>query len=149
MNEFINDLMLAVITVCVPILATYGVKLINRWTENALKDSSLADNDLVQSYLSEISQAVTTAVSYTSQTYVDSLKASGTFTLEAQKQALEKSIAAAMSILTPAATSFIEEAYGDAKDYIVPLIEAEVRKQKLTVGVPLETISIGTGETAE
>lgn len=148
MNEVIGDLLLAVVTVCVPILAAYLVKLIERWAENALNDSSVADNELTQSYLSEIAQAVTTAVSYTSQTYVDSLKASGTFTPEAQKQALEKGIAAALSILTPAAASFIEQAYGDAKEYIIPLIEAEVRKQKLAIGVPFEAVSTGE-ETKE
>lgn len=33
--------------------------------------------------------------------------------------------------------------YGDAKEYIVPLIGAEVRNQKLAVG------TLGTGKTAE
>lgn len=133
MKELINETLLAVITVCVPILAGYGVKLIKSWTQTAIKDTQGAESDLVQSYLEEISRAVTTAVSYTSQTYVDSLKASGSFTVEAQKKALEKSIAAALSILTPAAADFIEQAYGDAKEYIIPLIEAEVRKQKITM----------------
>lgn len=144
MNEFLNELLIAVITVVIPILAGYSVKLINCWADSKKAEAVNMQGDLIYDHLAEIARAISTAVSYTSQTYVDSLKASGKFTKEAQKEALEKSITAAIGILTPAAASFIEETYGDVKAYILPLVEAEVRKQKL------ETPEVGTAvlETA-
>lgn len=131
MSDIIKELLMAVITVCVPILAGYFVKLINSWADSAKADTASTHGELIQGHLDEIARAIATAVSYTSQTYVDSLKAAGKFDKAAQKEALQKSLAAAMSILTPAATNFIEDTYGDIKAYILPLVEAEVRKQKL------------------
>lgn len=130
MSDFINELLMAVLSVCVPILAAYLVKLINSWADSAKADAASTQGDLIQEHLAEVARAISTAVSYTSQTYVDSLKAAGKFTKEAQKEALEKSLATAIGILTPAATNFIEETYGDIKAYIMPMVEAEVRKQK-------------------
>ncbi|KAB0577213.1 superfamily 6 holin (LLH) [Fusobacterium naviforme] len=131
MSDLVNDILVAVLSVCVPILAGYLVRLINSWTASAKAETASTQGDVLRNHLEEISKAIATAVSYTSQTYVDSLKAAGKFTKEAQKEALQRSLAAALSILTPAAAEFIEETYGDIKEYILPMVEAEVRKQKL------------------
>lgn len=146
MNEILSEILVAVITVVIPILAGYLVKLLNRWADSAKADTASTESDVIHEHLAEIARAISTAVSYTSQTYVDSLKAAGKFTKEAQKEALEKSLAAAIGILTPAATSFIEETYGDIKAYILPLVEAEVRKQKHEAP---EALAPAVGFTAE
>lgn len=143
MRDLLMELLTAVLTVCVPILAAYGAKLIKRAAENA---EAKTDDLKLRSHLAEIAEAVTKAVSYTSQTYVDSLKAAGKFSKEAQQEALQKSLTAAIGILTPAAASFIEETYGDIKTYILPMVEAEVRKQKLELP---EVLTPATGVTAE
>ena len=89
-------------------------------------------------------------MSYTSQTYVDSLKESGTFTDAAQKEALRRSLRTAMNFLSPAALAFIRRTYvdmfdGDSEDYLTFLIEAEVKRQKndltATIGGELEGLS--------
>ena len=62
---------------------------------------------------------------------MDALKQAGTFTKEAQAEAAQKALTACMASISPAATAFIEEAYGDLKAYLANKIEAEVRKQKV------------------
>lgn len=136
MQDLISDLLVAVVTVCVPIFTAYIVKAIQKAGDNAAADTE----DLkVRGYIEEITAAITQAVSCTSQTYVDALKESGEFTLEAQKEALQKSIETAKSILSPAALEFIDDVYGDFVEYVTPKIEAEVRKQKLEA--PVEVVS--------
>lgn len=136
MQELISDLLVAVVTVCVPIFTAYVVKAIQKAGENAAADTE----DLkVRGYIEEITAAIAQAVSCTSQTYVDALKEKGKFTLEAQKEALQKSIETAKAILSPAALEFIDDVYGDFVEYITPKIEAEVRKQKLDA--PAEVVS--------
>ena len=81
-------------------------------------------------YAQEIAQAVATAVTYVSQTYVDELKKSGTFTEENQKIAIEKALEVARQQLTQEALEFITTAYGDITEYLTSLLEAEVRNQK-------------------
>lgn len=119
-----------------PIFTAYIVKAVQKAGNNAAADT---ENIKVQGYIEEITAAITQAVSATSQTYVDALKESGEFTLEAQKEALQKSIETAKAILSPAALEFIDDVYGDFVDYVTPKIEAEVRKQKLEV--PAEVVS--------
>lgn len=139
MQDLIKELAMTIITVCVPIVTAYLVKAIQKAGNNAAADT---ENIKVQGYIDEITSVIAQAVSCTSQTFVDELKKKGEFTTEAQKEALERSIKTAMSILSPAAMEFIEEVYGDFKEYITPKIEAEVRKQKneepLTLSLPIE-----------
>lgn len=132
MQDLINELLVAAITVCIPILTTYVVKAIQKAGDNAVADT---ENIKVQGYIEEITNAIAQAVSCTSQTYVDALKDKGEFTLEAQKEALRKSIETAKAILSPAALEFIDNIYGDFVEYVTPKIEAEVRKQKIEAPV--------------
>lgn len=145
MQDLIRELLLAVATVCLPIITAYVVKAIKKFGDNAAADTE----DLkISGYIDEITQAITQAVSSTSQTYVDSLKESGEFTIEAQKIALQKSIETAKAILSPAALEFIDNVYGDFVEYVTPKIEAEVRKQKLDTPVELSVAEVNSSETA-
>lgn len=145
MQDLIRELLLAVVTVCLPIITAYVVKAIKKLGDNAAADTE----DLkISGYIDEITQAITQAVSSTSQTYVDSLKESGEFTIEAQKIALQKSIETAKAILSPAVLEFIDNVYGDFVEYVTPKIEAEVRKQKLDAPVELSVAEVNPSETA-
>ena len=92
-----------------------------------------------------MADAISTAVTYTSQTYVDALKNSGKFTKENQEEALKKAVEQAEKLLTAEARSFLEKAYGDLNAYLVSKIEAEVRVQKQQGN----TITLGEPFTAE
>lgn len=138
MKELLIQLMMAVITAAVPVLTAFIVKYINKVRDDVSADT---ENTKWQWYISEIATAINTAVSATSQTYVDALKEAGKFDLEAQKEAARRALDAALAAISPAAKEFIEQAYGDITEYLTNKIEAEVRRQKLenpaTVALPV------------
>lgn len=127
MKEMLMELLIAVIAAAVPVLTTFFVKYINQKKDEL---STQTDNTKWQWYINEIADAISSAVSATSQTYVDALKKAGKFDLEAQKEAAQKALEAAIASISPAAREFIEQMYGDITEYLTNRIEAEVRKQK-------------------
>ncbi len=127
MNELVFNLLMTVITGAVTVVSAYAVTLIQKkGAQAAAQTDSIKQKDAI----AEITDAVSTAVSATSQTYVDELKKAGSFDAEAQKQALLMSFSACIKALSPAAKTFIEMAYGDLNEYLTGRIEAEVRAQK-------------------
>lgn len=147
MQEFLMNLFFAVVTAAVPVITGYVIMLIRKAGDNAAAET---EDIKAQGYIKEIANAISDAVAATSQTYVDALKQSGSFTKEAQAEAASKALAACLSSISPAAQAFIEAAYGDVKEYLTTKIEAEVRKQKieapLTIGLPV--LESGTDTTA-
>lgn len=142
MKEFVIELLQAVATAAVPVCAAFLVQFLRRKSEQiGAQIDSLDTKEL----LAEVTEAVTTAVTYTSQTYVDALKASGNFTKENQEEALKKAVEQAERLLTAEARSFLEKAYGDLNAYLVSKIEAEVRVQKQQGN----TVTLGEPFTAE
>lgn len=127
MHELIMEILAAVIAVCVPILTRYIITLIQKSAESV---AAKTENAKYRDYIADIASAVSTAVRYTSQTYVDAVKAAGEFTIESQQEALQKSLNTCLDILSEEAKAFIKEVYGDIGKYIIPLIEAEVKYQK-------------------
>ena len=88
------------------------------------------ENATFAKYADQIAKAVSTAVIYVAQTYVDELKKSGTFTEENQKIAMQKALEVAKKQLTQEALEFIEITYGDITEYLTSKLEAEVKIQK-------------------
>lgn len=127
MKEMLIQLLMAVIAAAVPVLTTFFVKYMNQKKDEL---SAQVDSTKWQWYIDEIANAITAAVSATSQTYVDALKAAGKFDLEAQKEAAKKALESALASISPSAKAFIEQMYGDINEYLSTRIEAEVRKQK-------------------
>lgn len=145
MSEFLKDLCLAVVTAAVPTITVYAIIFIRKLGANA---AAKTEDTKAQGYITEITEAVTDAVAATSQTYVDALKASGEFTVAAQKEAARKALAACIAHISPAAQAFIESAYGDLTEYLTTKIEAEVRNQKLTtVGLPVTALESTVPDT--
>lgn len=127
MNEFLMTLLQAVIIAAVPVITGFAAKCLNA---NAAQAASRTDNEKAQGYIKEATAAVTTAVAYTTQTYVEALKNSATFTPENQKEALNKAVDKALGMMTESAAHFLDNAYGDAAGYLAAKIEEEIRKQK-------------------
>lgn len=127
MQEFLKNLLFAVITAVVPVLATYAVILIRKLAANAAANT---ENVKLKTYIAEVSEAVAAAVMATNQTYVDALKKAGKFSADTQKCAIKIALDACIASISPAAKRFIEQAYGDLSDYLKTRIEAEVRSQK-------------------
>lgn len=127
MNEFLSNLLIAVLVAAVPVLTAHGINLIKSAAERAAANT---DDIKKQGYIKEIADAITDAVAATSQTFVDALKRAGSFTQEKWKEAADKALTACLASISPAAKSFVETTYGDIEAYLKPKIEAEVRKQK-------------------
>ena len=127
MQEFLRDILLAVITAAVPMLTAYLVVFIRRAGEHAAANTGSVR---LKTCIAEAAEAIAAAVAATNQTYVDSLKNAGRFGADAQKEAAQKALEACLASISPTAQSFIEAAYGDIREYLKTRIEAEVRKQK-------------------
>ena len=141
MKEFVIELLQAVATAAVPVCAAFLVQFLRRKSEQiGAQIDSLDTKEL----LAEVTEAVTTAVTYTSQTYVDTLKKDGIFNKEAQMEALQKAKDKALALLSESAKDVLAQIYGSLDDYLETMIEAQVRVQKqdspATLGVPLEAI---------
>ena len=126
-QEMVMTLLQAVLTVAVPIVSGFAIKFLNCKAIEIKKD---VENEAIAGYLDEINTAVASAVLYTQQTYVDSLKKSDKFSKENQKEALNNSVGVARNLLTQEALKFLEKTYGDIKDYLETKIEARVCIEK-------------------
>lgn len=137
-KEIILTILEAVLSFAITIGTIYFVAFLKKKSQQL---SDMTDNENAKHYLSEITEAVTTAVIFTSQTYVDALKNKNAFTKDAQIEALNKAKETALSIISPAATDFIEEVYGDLDVFMEAKIEEAVRVQK-TESAPVQTINV-------
>ena len=123
MNAFIIELLHAIATAAIPVCAAYLVQYLHRKSEQIIAQT---DNMTIKAFLAEATDVVSTAVTYTSQTFVDALKKEGKFDKDKQQEALNKSLDKAISLAKKA----LEDIYGDLAAYLTSKIEAEVRSQK-------------------
>lgn len=125
------EIVIQIIQVCViPLLGILTKYLVDYLTAKRNEINSKIDNETAQKYTNMIYQTVVDCVIATNQTYVDSLKKSGSFDEAAQKEAFNRTMNAIMTILSDDAKEYIIEATGDLNTYLTQLIESEVNKRK-------------------
>ena len=125
------EIVIQIIQVCViPLLGILTKYLVDYLTAKRNEINSKTDNETAQKYTNMIYQTVVDCVIATNQTYVDSLKKSGSFDEAAQKEAFNRTMNAIMTILSDDAKEYITEATGDLNTYLTQLIEAEVNTRK-------------------
>lgn len=133
MKEILTTLVQVVIIPAIPVVATYLVKYLKAKAEQT---TTKINNELVRTYLQEATDAVLQAVTYTAQTYVDTLKKQGKFDKEAQQKAFNTAKDIALKLLTDEAKQMIEDLYGDLMLWLETKIEQTVKEQKtFTMGV--------------
>ena len=101
-------------------LTTFVVSLLNQ----KIKDKKLAR------WSSELFQIIMSAVQTVFQEFVDVLKKAGKFDANAQKEAKERAYKIIVGQLTPELIKYIEDNFGDMKDYIMNQIEAMIYNLK-------------------
>ena len=101
-------------------LTTAGVSFLNQ----KIKDKKLAR------WASALWQIVMNAVQAVQQEFVDTLKKNGKFDEAAQKEAKERAYNVVVSQLTPELKSYIEENFGDMREYILNQIESMIYQLK-------------------
>ena len=125
------DLIKQIFEVCIiplfGVLTVYITSLIQKKTQEITKE---ADNDIANKYINLLSETITQCVIATNQTYVESLKKSGSFDAEAQKEAFRRTYESVMKILTVEAKQYLANVYGDLDKYITSKIESEVNINK-------------------
>lgn len=109
------------------VLTMYIVKFIQKKTEEL---NSKNENELMNKYLTMLSDTIVDCVIATNQTYVESLKKQGKFDVEAQKVAFEMTYNAVINVLSNEAKDYLTSIYGDLSAYITNMIEAEVNRNK-------------------
>ena len=124
MNEILlNVLSVATTAIVLPLISFLGVKL-TQWLNSKIKDEK------AKALLEKANGIVLDAVRSVFQTYVESLKSSGSFDSQAQSIALGKAKAIIESELTEDLKAFIAESYGDVAGWIGNAIEASIYKLK-------------------
>ena len=124
MNQILLNV-LAAVTTCIilPLISFLGIKL-SQWLSTKIKDEK------AQALFTKAIGIVANAVQVTFQTYVESLKNSGSFGKEEQAIAFDKAKAIINSELTEELKTFITQNYGDLQKWITNQVEATIYKLK-------------------
>lgn len=129
-----NETLQQIANACVPVLCllitaggAYLVALLRQKTKQA---QQALDNDTASKYMDMACEAVTQAVTFTAQTFVDTLKTDGAFTKEKQLEAYELARSKALDILSDAAVAALDEIYGDFDAWLDTKIEQVCREIK-------------------
>lgn len=126
-NVLLKDLLYAVITAAVPVLTVFLLKFLGKYFD---KISVETDQLVISDTINETLDLIMKVVSSTSQTYVDSLKASGDFTKEAQEKAFNDTKNTIMNLLSEESKELLVTLYHDIDKWLTVQIESAVREQK-------------------
>lgn len=137
--KLLESLLYVVFTVCVPLVIKAMYPYLKAKSQEA---ATKVESETAQKYLGYALDAVVDSVTFTFQTYVDSLKAAGEFNAETGKEAFNKAKTRALELMTDEVKNFIKMTYGDLDIWLETKIEAEVKTQKsgVLVGTELEVI---------
>ena len=129
-SEMINYVLYVVLTIIMPVVATYIVNLIkakireSNIIEEATKNENISN--LVKDALSDVMDAVL----YVNQTFVDTLKARNEFTEESWVEAKTKAYNAALLTISEESKKAITEVYGSFDKWLQLKIESSVNMAK-------------------
>lgn len=130
-----SENMQQIVSACVPVLCllitaggAYLVALLRRETAQLQQE---LDNATASKYMTMACDAVAQAVTYTAQTFVDTLKAEGVFTKDKQLEAFNKAKNKTLEILGDTAVAALGEIYGDFDTWLDTKIEQVCREIKV------------------
>lgn len=124
MNEMLLNIISVVVSAIVlPLISIGGTQLIK------LINSKIKNQE-ASKLLSDATSIVLNAVRTVTQTYVDTLKANGSFNKDAQLVALNKAKEIALSQMSTDVKDFINANFGDVQLWITNQIEASINLLK-------------------
>lgn len=125
------ELLKQVFDVCIiPLLGVATVFLVALIKKKSAEVAAKTDNEIAAKYITMVGDTISACVTATNQVYVNSLKETGAFTVEAQKEAFQKTLSAVLSLLSDEAKTYIQTAYGDLNTYLTTQIEAVVNEKR-------------------
>ena len=120
MNDILLNILSVVVTsIILPLITYAGARLIT-YLNSKIKDTN------ARILLTTATDIVINAVRSVFQTYVDSLKASGSFDAQAQTVALTKAKDIALEQMTDKVKNFIAKNYGSVDAWLTTQIEATI-----------------------
>ena len=133
MNETLQQIANACIPVLCLLITAGGAYLVALLRKKTTQLQQELDNENANKYMDMACDAVTQAVTYTAQTFVDALKAEGAFTPEKQLEAFRKAKDKTLEILGCTVVDALGEIYGDFDVWLNTKIEQVCRKIKAPV----------------
>lgn len=124
MNEILINILSVVVTVIIVPLITWCGTQIVKYLQTKIK------NEEANEYFKVATNIVTNAVKSVFQTYVESLKKSGTFTIEAQDEALRQAKDIVKRQINDDVRKYITNLYGDFNTWLTNQIEATINNLK-------------------
>ena len=120
MNDILLNILSVVVTsIILPLITYAGARLIT-YLNSKIKDTN------ARILLTTATDIVINAVRSVFQTYVDSLKASGSFDTQAQTVALTKAKDIALEQMTDEVKNFIAKNYGSVDAWLTTTIESTI-----------------------
>lgn len=114
----------------IPLLGFATAALISFVKEKMAQGRERTDSDLADKYLSLLEVTIIDCIKATNQTYVEALKDKNAFTVEAQKEALEKTTSAVLAILSDDAKEYLSHFTSDLTILVREKIEANIENVK-------------------
>lgn len=127
LDKILNVIFQFVLIPLLPVLVGYFIKWIN---SKSMELKEKTNNENIKKYIDLLGDTITATVVMVNQTYVDALKASGNFGVEAQKEAFKRVYNTVLLSLTDEAKFYLDEVIGDLEAYITAKIEQEVNYNK-------------------
>lgn len=132
-DEIINSILYTFLSAVAPVIAYYIVNLLKaKILESTIIEEAIK-NEAISNIIKDALSDVTDAVLHVNQTYVDSLKASGSFTEESQKEAFHKAYTEAVRLISSNTKEIIENVYGSFDEWLKSKIESSIKKVKNNV----------------
>ena len=83
MSDFLTQLLQAVITAAIPVCGAFLIQFLNRKSDQIAAET---DSIELKALIAQVDDAVSKAVTYTTQTFVDSMKKNGVLTLKPRRK---------------------------------------------------------------
>lgn len=115
-QQLLQTLINGVLVVVVPVVANEVIQYVRTKTKGTKVEEAV--------------DIVLDAVDQTNQTFADELRESGTFTEEKQKEALEKSLKTALSMMNDRMIKLLEKEFNNVEAWIVSKIESACKANK-------------------
>ena len=119
-----QSILISVVSVILTGLASWAVSVLVAWLNTKIK------NDKLRAILNQAISSVTSVVQATYQTFVETLKAKGEFTPEAQREALNQARTAARAQLSTEFTNYMTESGTDIEEWLTTQIESSIYQLK-------------------
>jgi hypothetical protein len=130
MNDILSELLKAVLTVVIPILAGYLVTLIQGKSKSIMAG---ANSTIAKDLVTGAEKIIVDAVQATNQTFVDELKKAGKFDAAAAEEAFKRTKDAVLKILPQSTKDALSVLYGDVDAWLSAQIESTVKAVKTAV----------------